>query len=57
MWIVTQFAFEQGFCPVQEYEQDEQKGATDFKSSEEETGLGELNKFLLVLITSLESFR
>ena len=57
MWIVTQFAFGQGFCPVQEYEQDEQKGATDFKSSEEETGLGELNKFLLVLITSLESFR
>jgi hypothetical protein len=25
---------------VQEYEEDEQKGATDFKSSEEETGLG-----------------
>jgi hypothetical protein len=30
----------QGFCPVQDYEEEESKGATDFKSSEEETGLG-----------------
>jgi hypothetical protein len=30
----------QGFCPMEEYEEDSQKGATDFKSSEEETGLG-----------------
>merc|ERR1712226_1735301 len=30
-----------GFCPVKEFEDDGEKGSTDFKSSEEETGLGQ----------------
>jgi len=31
-----------GFCPIKEFEdEDGEKGATDFKSSEEETGLGQ----------------
>ena len=30
-----------GFCPVKEFEDDGEKGATEFKSSEEETGLGQ----------------